>query len=155
MSYTPHLKSSDLESFRLRLGHVFSLFTITGNTTDANSSATSANPGVLLYIEEGTDSGDPTVADSGNGFTTLDDDASPAVVGVLVMCGDADTFYDAYVRKFSGDLTSQACTKAGASTTGVTASYNLSMTFALTGVDIDNDTNVQKLGFEAFYKKRS
>ncbi len=152
---TPFLKSADLESFRLKLGRVFSLFTITGNTTDALSTATSANPGVLLYIEEGTDSGDPTVADAGHTFTTLDDDASPAVVGVLVLCGDAAELYDAYVRKFSGDLTAQACTKAGVTTTGVTLSYNLAMTFALTGVDIDNDTNVQKLGFEAFYRKRN
>lgn len=151
---TPFLAAADLESFRLGLGYIYSLLTITGNTTDASSSASSANPGVRIFIEEGTDSGTPNTVDSDNGFTTLDDDADPAVVGLLAMCADASEFYECVVRKFSGDLTAATITKEATGDDAVTTSYNLSVTASLAGVDIDANTNVQKLGCEFFYRKR-
>jgi hypothetical protein len=72
MSVTPHNKSDEAEAFRLRLGRVWSYFEITGNTTDASSSATTANPAFRIFIEEGTDSGTPATVDSGSNMTALD-----------------------------------------------------------------------------------
>jgi hypothetical protein len=153
MSSTPFLKSSDGESFALKLGYVYSLVTITGNTTDTSSSVSSKNPMVRVFLEEGIDAGTPASVDSGNGFGTLDDDADPAVIGVLVMCGDAAELYEARTTKKSGDLTAATPTPCGASSTGVTASGNLAVTYSLAGVDIDLNTNVQVLGLEYFYRK--
>jgi hypothetical protein len=150
----PHLASDEAESFRLSLGYVYSLLTITGNTTDASSAASSVNPAVRIFLEEGTDSGTPNSVDSGNGFGTLDDDADPAVIGLLAMVGDAAELYECRVTKRSGDLTAATQTFCGASSTGVTASYNLAVTSSLAGVDIDANTNVQKLGCEFFYRRR-
>ncbi len=153
MGAAPFLKSAELENFALNLGRVYSLLTITGNTTDASSSATSSNPGVRIFIEEGTDSGTPNSVDSDNGFTTLDDDADPAVIGLLVMCADAAEFYECTVRKISGDLTAATITKEGTGDDAVTTNSNLSVTASLAGVDIDANTNVQKLGCEFFYRR--
>jgi hypothetical protein len=154
MSATPFLASSDGESFRLKLGRVYSMLTITGNTTDASSSAKSANPMVKIFLEEGSDSGDPDTVDSEASLGTLDDDADPAVIGLIVTCGDAAEFYECVVRKFSGDLTAATVTKKGSSSTGVTTTAkNLAVSVSLAGVDIDANTNVQKLGCEFFYRK--
>lgn len=155
MSVTPHVNSTAAESFRLSLGYVWSYFTITGNTTDASSSATTKNPAFKIFIEEGSDSGDPAVIDSDNGFSTLDDDTAPNVVGFLVMVGDAEEFYgpgpELYVH--SGDITAVAWTLEGTGDDGVTTSGNLSVTGAFTGLDIDANTNVQKFSLKAFYRK--
>lgn len=154
MSAAPYLKHEGGESFRLKLGRVYSLLTITGNTTDASSAATSANPMVKIFLEEGSDSGDPATIDSGNGFGTLDDDADPAVIGLLCMAGDAVEHYETVVRKFSGDLTAATITKCGASSTGITTNSNVSVTASLAGVDIDANTNVQVMGCEFFFRRK-
>ncbi len=153
MTASPFLLHSGGETFRLKLGRVYSVLTITGNTTDASSSASSANPMVKIFIEEGSDDGDPTVVDAGHTFTTLDDDADPAVIGLLCMCGDAVQFFESITRKISGDLTAATPTKAGVTTSGVTLLKNLAVTVSLAGVDIDNDTHVQVLAQEFFYRR--
>lgn len=154
MSATPFLASADGESFRLKLGYVFSLLTITGNTTDASSSATSKNPMVKIFLEEGSDSGDPDTVDAQASLGTLDDDADPAVIGLIVTCGDAAEFYASKTEKVSGDLTAATPTKKGSSSTGVTATLkNLAVSVSLAGVDIDLNTNVQVLTQEFWYRK--
>lgn len=153
MSLTPHLASVEAESYRLKLGWVYSLVTITGNTTDASSSVTSDNPCVRVFLEEGIDAGTPNSVDSGNGFGTLDDDADPAVIGILAMVADAEAFRESITRKISGDLTGATPTKCGASSSGVTVLKNLAVTVSLAGVDIDANTNVQVLAQEFFYRK--
>jgi hypothetical protein len=155
MSATPHLSSSDAEMFRLGLGRVWSYFTITGNTTDASSAATTANPCFKIFLEEGTDSGTAATVDSGANMTTLDDDANPAVVGFIAVVGDAQELYGLPVTVIlSGDGTAFTPTLCGASTSGVSASYNVCYSQSMAGVDIDANTNVQKFTQEVFYLKR-
>jgi hypothetical protein len=153
MSYTPHLASSSAENFRLKLGRLWSLFTITGNTTDASSSAVTVNPSYKIFIEEGSDSGTASTVDSGANMTTLDDDADPAIVGFIGVVGDAAEFYTVVTNKISGDLTAATFTKCGASSSGVTASSNLAYSQSMAGVDIDANTNVQVFTQECFYRK--
>jgi hypothetical protein len=59
--------------------------TLKGKTVDANITAHSDRPGGFIpYVENGAQ---PTPEDDGHGFTTLDSDAAPAIVGLLVMDG--------------------------------------------------------------------
>lgn len=154
MTVTPYNKSSDAEAFRLGLGRLWSYFTITGNTTDASSAATTANPAFKIFIEEGSDSGTAATVDSGANMTTLDDDADPAVVGFIGVVGDCLELYGLPVTvKMSGDLTAATPTLCGASSTGITASANIAYSQSMAGVDIDANTNVQKFSQEVFYRK--
>ncbi len=149
----PYLASSDAEGFRLKLGRLFSYFTITGNTTDASSAATTANPAFKIFIEEGTDSGTAATVDSGANMTTLDDDADPAVVGFIGVVGDAAEVYSIVTEKISGDLTDATFTLCGASSTGVSVSKNICYSQSMAGVDIDANTNVQKFNQHVYYRK--
>jgi hypothetical protein len=157
MSVTPHLSSASAEQFRLQLGRLWSYFTLTnGNTVDASVVATSVNPAFKIFTEAGTDSGAPDTVDSGNGFTTLDTDADPAIVGFLGMVGDALEFYGPGPQFYehSGDITAVTWTLEGTGTTGITASKNLAFTGSFAGVDLDAaNTNVHKFSLEVFYRK--
>lgn len=153
MTVTPHNKSDQAEAFRLGLGRVWSYFTITGNTTDANSAATSVNPAFRIFIEEGTDGGTPATVDSGANMTTLDDDADPAVVGFIATVGDAEELYTIVTQKISGDLTAATFTLCGTSSSGISALKNICYSQSMAGVDIDANTNVQRFTQELFYRK--
>ena len=154
MTATPHNASEVAERFRLSLGRLWSYFTITGNTTDASSAATTANPAFKIFIEEGSDSGDPTTVDSAASLATLDDDSDPAIVGFIGVVGDALEVYGLpMLTKISGDLTAATPTLAGASSTGVSTNKNICFTESMAGVDIDANTNVQKFTIEVFYRK--
>ena len=153
MQRTPYLASSDAESFSLKLGVLWSYFTITGNTTDALSAATTANPAFKIFIEEGVDSGAPDTVDAGNTLATLDDDANPAIVGFIGVVGDAAEMYCVETGILSGDGTAFTPTKAGVSLSGVTLLKNLAYTQSMAGVDIDANTNVQTFTQKLFYRK--
>ena len=148
------MASDKQESFRLGLGRVWSYFTITGNTTDASSAATTVNPAFKIFIEEGADSGTPATVDADANMTTLDDDADPAVVGFIACVYDCLELYCLPVTvKISGDLTTATPTLCGASSTGISASKNICYSQSMAGFDIDANTNVQKFTQELFYRK--
>lgn len=151
-----HLASSDLEDFRLKLGYVYTLFTLTANTTQASISLKSKNPGVLGFLEVGLDDGVQSTVDSGNTFGTLDVDADPCVIGVIVKGGDAAELYEARTTKVSSAaLTAGTPTFCGASSSGVTLLKNLAVTVSLAGIDADANTNVHKFSQEFWYRKVS
>lgn len=157
MTVTPHNSSESAERFRLSLGRLWSYFTITGNTSDASSAATTCNPAFKIFIEEGSDSGSDSSFDSGATFSpSLDDDADPAIVGFLGMVGDALEVYCVQTQEVfaNSDLTYGTAVLCGASSTGVTLSKNIAYTLSMAGVDIDADTHVQRFTQEVFYRKQ-
>jgi hypothetical protein len=157
---TPFNKAPKLENFRLKLGKIESLISITGSLTDNLAVAISSNPGVKCYLEEGTPNGTTAdTDDSQNSFGTLDDDAAPAVVGVLGFCGDAAEFYSGSMILNSVGLggtvgTVSVATKKGSSSSGVTSTAkNIAVTFSLTGTDIDSAAATDTFWLTLNYRK--
>ena len=121
---------------------------ILGSQTQASIKTYCKNiPSVLVYHEDDTRT--VTAVDSEIGFalTDLDNDAPPAVLGILIPVGDASELIDLTVptvsivnTSLSGPMTAAVFTKAGSSTTGVTATLkSIAATMSLTGLNIDED----------------
>lgn len=155
MSKTPFLKSPDLESFDLRERVVTARITWTGNTTPASETIKSNNPGVIPYIANGTDPS-ATAADTGAGFGTLSNTAANSTCGILVMCGDASQYLYTIVNHItSASMTGATDAAKGASSTGVTASYNCAAVLTCTALDGDANTNVHVFDIEIHYIARA
>lgn len=136
---------------------------IIGHTTQASIKTYCKNiPGVLVYHEDDTRT--VTAVDAGIGFalTDLDNDAPPAVLGILIPVGDAATLEEVAllpnsIKSYSmtapatalGTVTFKGAALAVATTpshdsgalTGVTASGNIAFIFELTSLNIDEDAS--------------
>lgn len=110
-----------------------------------------------VVTEEGV-----AVTDAGAGLPTLDDDADPAVIGIGILCGDAD-----YLQAFSIDLdsvsttgsslgavTAFAVTWEGTGVTGVSALFNIWVSVSITGPDLDSAIGTVSFVCRAEYKAR-
>lgn len=128
---------SAVEQVAQRNFELFVRCTLVGSTTVANITAFSeASDGVLVYAEA---TGQPTPADAGANFGTLDSNAAPSTVGVLVMDGYFERLDEAVVVNVSSaQMTAGVVTKAGASTTGITASGNIAVVVSCTTLDLDS-----------------
>ncbi len=100
----------------------------------------------LVYHEDDTRA--VTLLDAAPGFalTDLDNDAAPAVLGMVIPVGDAAEIVDINVpvksivnTGLTGAMTAGVVTLRGASSTGVTASKNIAFTLSCTALDIDED----------------
>jgi hypothetical protein len=120
---------------------------IIGSQTQS-SILTYSDGSTLVYHED--DARTVTAVDAGIGFalTDLDNDAPPAVLGVLIPVGDALEIIELLVPTTSivnvalaGPMTAGVVTLKGASSTGVTASGNIAFTLSCTGLDIDEDNS--------------
>jgi len=138
---------ASLEASRLRLRECNALVTFNANTTPANIVIYSDVTAIKMYAET---SGQPTPVDSGANFGTLDSNAAPTTVGLLVLTGqtvatgNALRVVDIFVPTTgiqSAAMTAGVVTLAGASTTGVTASGNIAAVISCTGLDGDANTN--------------
>lgn len=150
---TPFLKSEQLENYRLKLGYVHALLTFNSHTTPASITTSSNNAGVKMYAET---SGQPTVSeDTQTNFGTLDSNAAPTTVGILAMCKDAAEFFHAQGSVVgTSTMTAFTYTKAGSSTTGVTALLsNLAIVGSLTTLDGDLQIAANVFQLELFYRK--
>lgn len=156
------LGKASTEQVKLQYETLYLNIGIIGSTTQASIKTFCINnPDCIVYHEDDTRT--VTAIDSGIGFalTDLDNDAPPAVLGFLVLVGDAAELCEVSLLTnsiksvamsapatalgtvvFKGAAgAAGAVTKNGTSTdpTGVTASYNLSFTAALTSLNIDED----------------
>jgi hypothetical protein len=127
---------ASLEQAANELVRLKARITLKGNTTAASIAAYSDRPdGVVPYVET---SAQPTPEDSGHGFPTLDSNAAPSVMGVLVLDGSFKELVNVEVLNItSGSMTAGVVTKRGASSTGVTENGNLSFSISCTGLDLD------------------
>lgn len=130
---------SAVEQVALKNFELFIRVTLVGNTVVANLSAfTDAGDGALAYVEA---TGQPTPADTGATFGTLDSNAAPSTVGILVMDGFFERLDDASVVNISSaQMTAGVVTKVGASSTGITASGNIAVVVSCTTLDLDSAT---------------
>lgn len=110
--------------------------TLVGSTTLANIAAFSEfGDGFLPYVNTTVQ---PTPVDAGATFGTLVNNASPSSFGLLIMDGFFERLDDIQAYNVSsGTLSGVAFTKAGASTTGITASGNIAVVGSLTGLTLN------------------
>lgn len=144
----------DLPAFyenALTLRRVCAKVAIVGSQTQASIKTYCENIGsVLVYNED--DSRTVTAVDAGIGFalTDLDNDAPPAVLGVLLPVGNAAELVRAivpaetiYNTGLSGAMTAGVLTLKGqaasGTTGGITTSANISFIVSCTSLDIDED----------------
>lgn len=152
---TPYNKNESLNQMQTKRRYGAFVGTLNGSATLASitTSTDVGAAGAKIYCE--TVSGvQPTITeDTGANFATLDSEAAPAIVGVLVRCADAK----AMVAKpritvvSSASMTAGVTTLAGASTSGVTASKNLAFTISCTGLDLDAGTATHTFLVEYWY----
>lgn len=148
MSKNAVFKNPGLESASNLIREVaFKVTIVTTTAGDTGIVGYTDVDGVRIFTEEGTGatSAAADALDSGNGLTTLDDDGASGVIGIGIMCQDAD-----YLISCSVDPDSCAVSGAttwsspavdftweGTGTTGVSASYNIWLTASLTNLDLD------------------
>lgn len=137
---------ASLEASRLRIRECNALVTFKANITPASIVIYSDVTAIKMYAET---SGQPTPVDSGANFGTLDSNAAPTTVGLLVVTGptvatgNALRVVDIFVPTTgiqSAAMTAGVVTLVGASTTGVTASGNIAAVISCTGLDGDANT---------------
>lgn len=111
--------------------------TLVGSTTVANINAfTEASDGVLAYVAS---PGQPTPADAGATFGTLNSTTAPSTVGILVMDGFFDRLDDATVINVSSaQMTAGVVTKVGASASGITLSGNIAVVVSCTTLNLNS-----------------
>lgn len=128
-----------LESLRIAVRQVECVVTLNGNTTPASiTTSTNMPTGVICYAET---SGQPTPVDAGANFGTLDSNAAPSTVGILVLTSTAIRIVDIYVPTLgitSAQMTAGVISLNGASTTGITASGNIAFVVSCTNLDLDS-----------------
>ncbi|MDE2255575.1 MAG: hypothetical protein KGL42_15100 [Betaproteobacteria bacterium] len=155
MSKTPFGKNPDLENYDLRERVVTARITWTANATPASQTIKSDNPGVIPYIANAADPSS-TSADTGAGFGSLNNTTAPSTCGLLVMCGDASQYrYVILNHVTSASMTAMTDAAKGASSTGVTASYNIAAVLSCTGLDADANSNVHVFDIEIHYIARA
>lgn len=129
------------------------------HTTDASIAAFARDcPGATLFSEE--DGQTITDYDPAPGFVVgdLDDDAAPAVIGFILGVEDAEELIGlglvpgSIVNGGTLAMTALVPTRAGASTTGVSASGNICCTLSLTGLDADSEIATVKFAIEVIYR---
>ena len=107
----------------------------------ANIKAYSDSPELVPYVESSVQ---PTPADTGANFPTLDSNAAPSTFGVVVYVQDAARILRVETLPLtisSAQMTAGVTALAnlyGASNTGVTASKNLAFVVSCTGLDLDS-----------------
>lgn len=139
MSEAIYTKNEKLEMQRLKRQYAATLVTVTGSATLANILiSTDLGTAIQPFFE--TVSGvQPTPTDSGATFTTLDSEAVPGVMGILVNCGDAVRMVTKprVTNITSATMTAGVVTLAGASTSGVTLLGNLAFTISCTTLNFN------------------
>lgn len=153
MASDVELADSSLEASRLRYREVNALATLYGNTTAASIAGGSDVTNIKVYVES---SGQPTPVDSGANFGTLDSNAAPSVIGILVLTGLTVATGNALrvvnveipaLSITSASMTAGVVSLKGASSTGVTASGNIAFTVSCTGLDLSVDAAIANSSF--------
>ena len=165
-SRVPYLNKVGLENQDLLIKSIWVKMTLKGHTTPAgNTKFYSDTAGVYGYVQGDTE----TDIDTDTGFTTLDYDSDPTVVGILVACGDADQLIDVLVPKTGitagtgwttpcGTQTEQGVTaditvtKEGTGDDGVTTSSNISVTLSIANLDLDANISTHVFWVNFVYK---
>lgn len=149
----PFNHNDDMENARLKRKRLEGIITLTGNTTLASCTVTSDIPGVRAYIET-TSGANPTFADTGALLPQLQSESAPSTVGIVALCGDAKRFdYGRVTVISSASMTAGTVSKYGASSSGVTASKNLSVLVSCTGLDLDSAAATTTFFLELFYEQ--
>ncbi len=162
----PYLNKAGLENQSLAIRSLWFKMTLVGHTTPSgNAKFYSDTAGVFGYVEGDTLTGE----DSDTGFTTLDYNGDPTVVGILVACGDAVELVDVRVPQKTivggtgwtspgGTETSNGVTadititKEGTGDDGVTTSSNLSFTLSIAQLDLDANISNHTFWVNVVYK---
>lgn len=124
MSEAVFTKNEKLEQARIKRQYIATLITVTGSATLANIViASDLGSAVQPYYELVSGVQPTTPLDTGSTFATLDSEAAPGIMGILVMVGDAKSvpFKPRVTNITSASMTAGVVTLAGASTSGVTA----------------------------------
>lgn len=123
MSEAIFSKNEKLEQARLKRQYIATLITVAGSATLANVVISSDLGNAVQPYWEAVSGVQPlTPLDTGATFATLDSEAAPSSMGILIMCGDAKVcpFKPRVTNITSGTMTAGVVTLAGASTSGVT-----------------------------------
>jgi len=119
-------KNEKLEQARLKRQYITTLVTVAGSATLGSVLiSTDLGSAVQPYWEASTGVQPTVTADLGANFTTLNSEAAPSSMGILVACGDARKLVAVRATVVSSaTMTAGVATFAGASTSGVTAALS-------------------------------
>lgn len=145
MAADVEFNDASLEAARLRLRTVCAQITLNSNTNVALITGYTDVTNVKIYYETNVQ---PTPVDTGATFGTLDSNAAPSTVGLLILTGNTVATGNAYrivdVRvpvptiSTTAGMTAAVPSLAGLSTTGVTVSGNIAVVLSCTGLDLDS-----------------
>lgn len=164
MTY-PIIKSTGLENAELRTHELWTFCTLLSAVSDVDVRGYTDTQDSNLYLEIGSAQPSNAVAttsvlylaDAGAGFPTLDSNAAPAVIGSVIYCADAETFVLQEVPTAlitSGTMTAGVVTKRGASSTGISASYNLCTSISCTNLDLESGVATSTFFLHTIWKSK-
>ncbi len=159
----PFLKSGPIETQNIQLKRIAVKCTLVGSTTAANIYGNTDTADTRAYVEIGgvqpstSGTGALLLEDSDANFGTLDSNAAPSTVGVLLKVGDALGIVSATVPTLtisSAQMTAGVVSLKGASTTGVTASNNIALLVSCTTLDLDSAIENHSFWVDVVYKSK-
>lgn len=161
----PVLKSSGLDNALWKTHDLWVLGTLLSAAADTNVRGYTDTQDANLYLEIGGVQPSNAVAstsvlylaDAGAGFPTLDSNAAPAIIGSVIYCQDADQLIIQEVPTaliVSGTMTAGVVTKRGASSTGISASYNICTSISCTNLDLDSGAATSTFYLHTIWKSR-
>jgi len=160
---SPFLKSGPIETQNIQIRRIAVKVTLIGNTVKTSIYGNTDTPDTRAYVEingvqpSTSGTGALFLEDAGATFGTLDSDAAPSTIGILLKVGDAIELVKAEVPTLtisSNAMTAGVITKAGASTTGVTASNNIAFVVSGTNLDLDADVSNHIFWVDVTYKAK-
>lgn len=122
---------------------VYGRIVLVGDTTAANITAYPLyNSQMLPFVESNVQ---PTARadaiDPDNNFPTLDSNAAPSTVGIILQVGDAEAVVDIQIPTLSIaslSMTAGVPSLYGVSNTGITPAKNICFVVSCTGLDLDS-----------------
>ena len=164
MTY-PIIKSTGLDNEEYTTHELWSLCTLLSAVSDANVRGYTGTQDHNLYLEIGgvqpssalAQTSVSYLADSGATFPTLDSNAAPAVIGSVIYCQDADILVLQEVPTAlitSATMTAGVVSKRGASTTGISVSYNICTSISCTTLDLESAAATSTFYLRTIWKSR-
>lgn len=159
----PFLKSGYIETQNIQIKRIAVKCTLVGNTVKASIYGNTDTPDTRAYVEiNGVQpstggAGALFLEDAGATFGTLDSDAAPSTIGVLLKVGDAIEIVSVTVPTLtisSNAMTAGVVTLKGTSSTGVTASSNIAFVVSGTSLDLDADVSNHSFWVDVVYKSK-
>lgn len=161
----PIIKSTGLDNDMFKTHELWTYCTLLSAAADTGVRGYTDTQDANLYLEIGgvqpssalAATSVSYIADAGATLPTLDSNAAPAIIGAVIYSYDFDQFVIQEVPTaliVSATMSAGVVSKRGASTTGISITYNGCTSISCTGLDLDSGVATSTFYLHTIWKSR-